>query len=512
MDHLKKLNDQIRNQTFLVLFSGNLLIVIGWLAADTFFSFDSVLVAIAFCIVGVLLSTALSVYITNYALEPLKALWQAILHVAPTHSHAPAPNLEAVKTGRELVTSLALEVYQLASTVPHTNAKAKSTDEEPLLSSIAANLPLPLLAISKSQEILFANEPALRYFSLAKSDIVGSNFYSAIDMSFPNERTYDSWLADCRANKVTDARTWERVRLKLQSSPTRKQLDLAAAYNKALPGGVETVVMFFDRTASYEKDDQAMSYVALAVHELRTPLTVLRGYIEVFEDELGASLNPELKDFMHKMNVSAQQLAAFVNNILNVARVDENQLVLQLTEDNWEEILRSALDSLRLRAQVHGKTIEVNIPPALPRVAVDRVSIHEVINNLVDNAIKYSNTGQKITVSTRQRTDGMIETTVQDSGVGIPESSMQNLFEKFYRNHRNRSQIGGTGLGLYLSKAIITAHGGEVWAQSKEGQGSTFGFTLLPYDKLAEEKKNSNNKDIVRGAHGWIKNHSLYRR
>ncbi|HZM63807.1 MAG TPA: ATP-binding protein, partial [Candidatus Saccharimonadales bacterium] len=83
--------------------------------------------------------------------------------------------------------------------------------------------------------------------------------------------------------------------------------------------------------------------------------------------------------------------------------------------------------------------------------------------------------------------------------------------EKFYRSHRSKEQVGGTGLGLYLSKAIVEAHGGHIWVQSKEGQGSVFGFTVVPYAQLAETSKAGDNKDIVRGAHGWIKNHSLYR-
>jgi signal transduction histidine kinase len=83
---------------------------------------------------------------------------------------------------------------------------------------------------------------------------------------------------------------------------------------------------------------------------------------------------------------------------------------------------------------------------------------------------------------------------------------------KFYRDHRNRAQIGGTGLGLYLSKAIIDAHGGNLWVRSKEGQGSTFGFTLIPYSQLTEELRKTGNTEIVRSAHGWVKNHSLYRR
>ena len=162
--------------------------------------------------------------------------------------------------------------------------------------------------------------------------------------------------------------------------------------------------------------------------------------------------------------------------------------------------------------QVRGITLTCEVQPNVPSVGVDRVSIYEVINNLIDNAIKYSGEGKEIVIHSHLTNGGEVETTIQDFGVGIPTSVMQNLFNKFYRNHRNRAQIGGTGLGLYLSKAIIRAHGGNIWVRSKEGEGSTFGFTVLPYAKLADEQKNSNNKDIVRGAHGWIKNHSLYRR
>ena len=108
--------------------------------------------------------------------------------------------------------------------------------------------------------------------------------------------------------------------------------------------------------------------------------------------------------------------------------------------------------------------------------------------------------------------EGLVETTVQDFGAGIPSGIIGNLFDKYYRSHRSRTEVGGTGLGLYLSKAIVRAHGGRIWVNSREGQGSTFGFTIMPYAKLADEQKNGDNNDITRGAHGWIKNHSLYSR
>ena len=168
---------------------------------------------------------------------------------------------------------------------------------------------------------------------------------------------------------------------------------------------------------------------------------------------------------------------------------------------------------MELRAKALGKHINYNTESKLPSVAIDRVSIYEVLCNLLDNAIKYSGESTEIELKTYKTQDGLVETTIQDHGVGIPTNVLPSLFEKFHRNFRNRSQVSGTGLGLYLSKAIINAHGGDIWVKSKEGEGTTVGFTLKPYSMLADELKSGNNKDdMVRTAHGWIKNHSLYRR
>jgi signal transduction histidine kinase len=167
---------------------------------------------------------------------------------------------------------------------------------------------------------------------------------------------------------------------------------------------------------------------------------------------------------------------------------------------------------MELRARVRGMKLTLKIDGSLPSVGADAVSIHEVVNNLLDNAIKYSKDGKEIIVHSHVNQDGSVETTVQDFGPGIPEAAMGNLFDKFYRDYHNRNNVGGTGMGLFLSKAIVTAHGGNIWVRSKEGQGTTFGFTLMPYSKVATENKKGDNADITRTAHGWIKNHSMYRR
>jgi signal transduction histidine kinase len=288
---------------------------------------------------------------------------------------------------------------------------------------------------------------------------------------------------------------------------------MAASYSKDDSENHEVLIAMFDKTASYEEDDQNLSFISLVVHEIRTPLSLLLGYVELFEQELGGKLDPEMTKFMHQMKIAGQSLAAFVSNILTVARFESNQLELQLTEENWGTILTQAISDMQLRAQLQGFTIEAHIPDGLPPVGANPVTASEVIINLIDNAIKYSQHAVKktIIINVGMTADGMVETTVKDFGVGIPANVIPHLFEKFYRNYRNRAHIGGTGLGLYLCHMIVEAHGGHIWVQSQDGQGATIGFTLKPYNTLASDIKNRNNTDIVHSSHGWVKNHSLYR-
>jgi len=509
VDYLSRTKRQFFISLFLALLASNLIVIAGWITIRSKFNLSNLVYAIILIVIALIFSLLLSLILANSLISPLKSIWQTILHLTANGDSIPAPNQDKLKFGKELVANLTLQVYQLAST---TNTKKASESTDASQNFIANNLPLPLFILSSDETVIFANNMAGNYIGTTANELIGKNFYMAMDMSFPSENTLDSWLKDVKANNVTASMSWERVKLNVLDNHPTLLFDLAAYYNKDNPDHNETLLVLFDHTKQYSQDDQAVSFVALSVHELRTPLTLLRGYIEALNDELGDDIKPELKDFMLKMNATAQQLTAFVNNILNVARVDNDQLQLQLNEENWGNIIESAINGISLRAKVRGIDIQTKIEPNLPTVGVDRLSIYEVINNLIDNAIKYSGDSKLIIIDSHKSKDGMVETNVQDFGVGISPSIMPNLFTKFYRDHRNRAQIGGTGLGLYLSKAIVTAHGGNIWVKSTLGRGSIFSFTVKPYSQLAEEIKNNDNKEIIREAHGWIKNHSLYRR
>jgi signal transduction histidine kinase len=507
VDFLTKFHHQVTLRLLLVLFLCNGLVIGAYVLTALVFETPVLITIVAMSGTAIIASVTSGLLLTGHLLQPVRALWQLILHISPSEHGVTAPKIDDLRIGRELVASLASQLYQLAHIVEQQGSKQSNE-----YGFTAVNLPLPLFVLDATDTIQFANASAADYLGQPADELRGKNVYMVLDMAFPSENTLDNWLKNVKENNATASESWERVRLNVLDNHPTRLFDLAAFYNRDNPNNQETMLVLFDHTKQYSQDDQAVSFIALSVHELRTPLTLLRGYIEAFEEELAGKLSPQMDDFMQKMSATAQQLTAFVNNILNVARVDDDQLELRLVEEDWQHIVESAITNISLRAKVRGITLETTIAPDLPKAGVDRLSIHEVINNLIDNAIKYSGDSKRIAVDVHLTNEGLIETTVQDWGVGIGTDIMPNLFTKFYRDHRNRAQIGGTGLGLYLSKAIISGHGGNIWVRSKPGEGSTFGFTVRPFEKLAEEQKNGDNKDIVRGAHGWIKNHSLYRR
>ena len=482
-----------------------------WLIHDTLYpTWAKILVGLG----GIIFSSAIVSTLAGWLAKlPLKTLGQAILHIAPNEVGVKAPTLEHLKIGRQYVSSLAYQLYQVASLQDNT-VLAEHRREATQASNILDRLPLPLFVFNKEQLITYASDAGLAYCGADSATLFGKLLYDVVDLEFPSTFTLETWINDCQNDRVTDTQYWRRVRLNPRTeSEGLKQCDIAAYYNRDNPSGVEFIITMFDRTEDYGRDDESLSFVAMAVHELRTPLTVMRGYIEVFEDELAGKLDPEMAGFMLRMKASSQQFSSFVNNILNAARIEQNQLEIKLGEEKWDEVLKSACADMEMRATTLGKEITYDIAPNLPNVAVDRTTIYEVFCNLLDNAVKYGGQSKQITVKSALAKNGLIETTITDLGVGIPSSVLPNLFEKFHRNHRNRSQITGTGLGLYLSKTIINAHGGDIWVKSKDAEGTTVGFTIKPYAMLADELKNGNNKDdLVRTAHGWIKNHSLYRR
>ena len=171
-------------------------------------------------------------------------------------------------------------------------------------------------------------------------------------------------------------------------------------------------------------------FIAFAAHELRGPITVIRGYLDILEQELHDRLRDDEPQLFNRLTVSANRLSSYINNILNVSKFDRHHLYVHLREDTLEAIYATIADDMQLRASAQHRMLNVSIPSDLPTVAADRGSIGEVISNLIDNAIKYSFEGGVVQVSAVQKGE-FVEVSVSDNGVGMPAGVIKNLFRKF---------------------------------------------------------------------------------
>lgn len=238
-----------------------------------------------------------------------------------------------------------------------------------------------------------------------------------------------------------------------------------------------SILVFHDLTRIKQLENTRQEFVANVSHELRTPLSLIKGYVETLLE--GAKNDPEVATrFLQTIEKHADRLTYLIEDLLTISRLESGQIVMNVqTVDLREEVAR-VIDDLQSRVAMKQVQLHNEIPSGLSAQA-DADRLHQVLFNLIENAIKYGRHGGCITVSGRAAGQDKVELWVQDDGPGIPAESRERVFERFYRVDRARSrESGGTGLGLAIVKHIVQAHGGEVWVKSEAGQGSTIFFTL----------------------------------
>ncbi len=227
-------------------------------------------------------------------------------------------------------------------------------------------------------------------------------------------------------------------------------------------------------------DKMKSDFIAIASHELRTPLSIIKGYADAFMyGELG-ELTPFQLEKMKIINARADQMTKIINDLLDMSRLQEGRLVGEKWPTPVDELVVNAVSEYAGRASQSGISLGYEIEEGLPPVSADVWRVHQVLENLIGNAIKFTPEGGEIMVSARRSTEpGMVEFEVRDTGPGIPESEQGKLFTPFFQVEPSTARsAGGLGLGLVISKGIVEAHGGRIWVESEIGEGSSFKFTL----------------------------------
>jgi signal transduction histidine kinase len=223
-----------------------------------------------------------------------------------------------------------------------------------------------------------------------------------------------------------------------------------------------------------ELDRLKSDFISIASHELRTPLTLILGYATFLRDDISGSASEQLDVVLG----AATQLKNLIDDMVNLSNLEAGGAELVLDEFSLPELIQECIASQQQIAATKSLTIQHTFPEMMVRFRADREKIGIVVTNLLNNAVKYTPSGGRIQVGVRPEA-GMVAVSVSDTGIGIPESELNRIFERFYQveSHLTRVQ-GGMGLGLSIAQGMIELHGGRIWAESVERRGSRFTFTL----------------------------------
>lgn len=360
-----------------------------------------------------------------------------------------------------------------------------------------------VFVVDKSGIVSFFNQAAEKIFGVKSSLVLGKKADDVLSIEDVEGKILVEYFFP-KEKLSKDMVTFSRNGVKINQPDGRTvYADLIAA-NIVEGEGVNlgAIVTLHDVSKEKDLEEMKLDFVSMAAHELRTPLTSIRGYLSVLQEEIGTKLKAEQSSFLEKAFISSTQLAALVENLLSVSRIERGSLQIQAQPTQWEPLAEEAYNNFLPQAAERQVSLKY-IPPKkqFPLVLVDRFRISEVISNLIGNALNYTPAGGAVELSLELGEKEVI-THVKDTGPGIPESALPKLFTKFFRVSGVLEQGSkGTGLGLYISKAVVDMHKGRIWVESTLGKGSTFSFTV----PISQEQNLPNKPKLPEGKQMFLR-------
>jgi len=316
-----------------------------------------------------------------------------------------------------------------------------------------------MVLVDKSGKARYVNPAAEALFGHSRAQMVGEPFGYDVRTEEPVElevvRATDERSV---AEMIVTEALWQQEAMHLavlRDITERKQMEEA------------------ERELLHMKED----FVACVSHELRTPVAAIKGFVDLLLS--GRVPDPEIQEeFLGRVSSEADRLSKLVGDLLDMSRMEAGHVLLELERTDLSELVRDSLNSLETLAQNKQIELQTELPQAPVTVLADQQRIRQVLVNLLGNAIKFSGPGKSVVVSAA-RVNGSVSVSVKDEGPGIPEEAIPRLFDKFYRvRGPSGGPSNGTGLGLFITKQIISAHGGQIDVRSEVGSGSEFFFTL----------------------------------
>lgn len=350
--------------------------------------------------------------------------------------------------------------------------------ESKRLHSILSYMTDGVLATNRRGQITMINDMAKKQLGVQKEDILNKSILELLKIEDEYElRDLITQIPELTIDSQ-DA-NGEYLSLRVRFALVRRESGFISGL----------VAVLHDTTEQEKEERERRLFVSNVSHELRTPLTSVKSYLEALDE--GALYDPVAPDFIKVSLDETNRMMRMVTDLLHLSRIDNATTKLDVELINFTAFITFILNRFdKMRNQDEEKKYELvrDYPITSVWIEIDTDKMTQVIDNILNNAIKYSPDGGKITVSMKTTDDQMI-LSISDQGLGIPKQDLPRIFDRFYRVDRARSRAqGGTGLGLTIAKEIIKQHNGFIWAKSEYGKGSTFTI-VLPYDKDAVKEE-----------------------
>lgn len=367
-----------------------------------------------------------------------------------------------------------------------TEEKRYAETEKMKFATALAGIADAVIVSSPAREIIFANTVAEKLLGVTKESLNGKNFYYAV-----------KWEDEAGASVATDAypitiatkeKVVSRKTLWLRGQGGYRYAMRVVASPLISSGRLVGVVsVWHDMTEEFALDRAKTEFVSLASHQLRTPLTAINWYAEAAASGDYGDPGESLREPIRAIHESAQRMSRLINALLNVSRIEMGRLRIKPEPLELASIAREVVGELTPQTSAKKLRISIAAAPTLTRISYDRSLLKIVYQNIISNAVKYTRTGGRVSISIEPAGADML-TTVADDGIGIPTEQQPKIFQKLFRaNNVQTVETDGTGLGLYIAKAVVEQFGGKIWFSSELGVGTTFHFTL-PLSGVAERQ------------------------
>ncbi|MEQ3467043.1 cell wall metabolism sensor histidine kinase WalK [Enterococcus cecorum] len=377
--------------------------------------------------------------------------------------------------GKDELGQLALTFNQLAEQIEETQDAMES--ERNRLNSVLSHMSDGVVATDRRGKVITINDMALSLLGISKEAAIGQNILNLLDIE-----------KDYTLRKILESTEELLIERNESNYGDNKIIRVEFSMIRRESGFISGLVaVMHDVTEQEQNERDRREFVSNVSHELRTPLTSMRSYIETLSE--GAWQDQEMAPRFLKITLDeTDRMIRMINDLLDLSRMDNGNLKLNIEMVNFNELVNFVLDRFDVIIANSEKKYrivrEFTQRPLFVEVDTDRMI--QVIDNIMNNAIKYSPDGGKITVRLMETHNNVI-LSITDQGLGIPKKDISRIFERFYRVDKARARKqGGTGLGLAISKEVVKALGGTIWATSIENYGSTF-YISLPYEPFEEE-------------------------